>query len=52
MKKVAVYAIFSLVLMSMSSCFLFQTHENCPAYGDNQEINNTDPIELNEEAKA
>ena len=34
MKKFVQITFISLGLMSMSSCFLFQTHEDCPAYGD------------------
>ena len=53
MKKVAVYSLLVLFLTSFSSCFLFKTHEDCPAYGDLEKEKQTEQtiaqIQLNED---
>lgn len=47
MKKVAIYSLFALFLSSFSSCFLFQSHEDCPAYGE-LEKQKTEKTDLNQ----
>ncbi len=39
MKKLASHTIIGLAILSLSSCFLFQKHEDCPAYGSNEKVN-------------
>jgi len=34
MKKFVKYSVVAVVFVSLNSCFLFRTHENCPAYGE------------------
>lgn len=34
MNKLASLLVVGLVSLLMSSCFLFRTHEDCPAYGN------------------
>lgn len=36
MKKIISITFISLLMTSLTSCFLFQTHETCPAYSQNE----------------
>lgn len=36
MNKLASVFVVSLAALLMSSCFLFRSHEDCPAYGSNE----------------
>ena len=51
MKKFLTVIFFSLFLTSLTSCFLFQSHETCPAYNsqNDEKIENQEITEINTE---